>query len=68
MLDLGYQYDCVFQEGEGQEWRSFHRMANLELLDRRESNDSLEYIFTLSKEPEEEGDEGQHNGRLYYLF
>lgn len=58
----------VFKEGEGQEWRSFHCLANLELLDRKKSNDSLEYIFTLSKEPEEEGDEGQHNGRLYYLF
>lgn len=38
----------------------FHLMANLDLLDRRESSDPLEYIFGLSKELEEEGDEEQH--------
>lgn len=34
-------------------------MANLDLPDRRESSDSLEYMFALSKEPEKEGDEEQ---------
>lgn len=38
----------------------FHLMANLDLLDRKKSSDPLEYIFGLSKEPEEEGDEEQH--------
>lgn len=57
-----------FRMSTWQEWRRFHLMVNLDLPDRRESNDSLEYIFTLSKEPKEEGDEGQHNRRLYYLF
>lgn len=45
----------------------FHLRANLDLPDRRESSDLLEYIFGLSKEPEEEGDEEQHTEN-YYSF